>query len=159
LFRATADAAFSDDLRVWAFSYARAYVAGKPLMRDAGSLARGRDDVGRLRPENAVENFIRWDSERDEQPDRRPFIADCAGGNVELCHDVVDRLVSQLRQIPLGQVVRAVGSGVHELKVAPHTRDGIGCFPISTDKSLVQTNRDAFRHMHGQLIDLPPLQW
>jgi hypothetical protein len=40
--------------------------------------------------EYAIENFIRGYCDRDDQPDRRPFIADAEGGDVELRHDVVD---------------------------------------------------------------------
>src|SRR5258708_6285686 len=38
---------------------------------------------------------------------RRAFVADGDRGDIELCHDVVDRLVGQLGQVPLGEVVRA----------------------------------------------------
>ena len=82
-------------------------------MRDAGSLARGRDDVGRLCAEHAIENFIRGYRERDDQPDRRAFIADADGGDVELRHDVVDRLFGQLWKVPLSQVIPDLRSGVH----------------------------------------------
>lgn len=83
------------------------------MMRDACSLARGRDDVGRLCTEHAIENFIRGYRERDDQPDRRPFIADAERGDVELFHDVVDRLFGQLGKVPLGQVIPALRNGVH----------------------------------------------
>src|SRR5258708_4309158 len=98
-------------------------------MRDAGSLARGRDDVGRLRTEHAIQNFIRGYCERDDQPDRRTFIADAEGRDVEFRHDVVDRLFGQLGQVPLGQVVPDLPNGVHKPKVAGSGSDGIGCFP------------------------------
>jgi len=98
-------------------------------MRDAGSLARDRDDVGRLCTEHAVENFIRGYRECDDQPDRRAFIAHAEGGDVEFRHDVVDRLFGQLWEVPLGQVVADLRNGVHLLKVAVQPRCWNRVFP------------------------------
>jgi hypothetical protein len=112
-FHATSGAGFSDHSGQWFFSDPRADVGREPLMRDAGSLARGRDDVGRLCTEHTIQNFIRGYCDRDDQPDWRAFIADADRGDVEFRHDVVDRLFGQLWQVPLGQVVPDLRNGVH----------------------------------------------
>jgi hypothetical protein len=43
--------------------------------------------------EYAVQNFIRWYRERDDQPHGRAFVGDGDCGDVELRHDVIDRLL------------------------------------------------------------------
>jgi hypothetical protein len=100
-------------------------------MRKAGAVARRRDDVRRRCFENAVENFIRRDSERDEQAHPVAFAVNGAGGSVQLRHNVADRLFGQVGHVPLGKVASQPSGGVHELKVAMGGAGGIGCFPTA----------------------------
>lgn len=94
----------------------RADVARKALMGAAGALARCSDDFGRVRTENAVEDFVGRDRERDEQADRRALVADGGGRKVELGDDLVDGLLGQLGQIPLSQIMRRASRCVHTPK-------------------------------------------
>ena len=98
-------------------------------MRDTGSLACGRDYVGRICAEDAVQDFIGRYGECDNQAYRRALVADTAGGDVELAHDVVDRLFGQLGQVPLGEVVHHAGRVVHSEKVAVPGADWNRVFP------------------------------
>ena len=70
-------------------------------MRAACAPARRCDDIGRVRAEDAVEDFVGRDRKRDKQPDGRSFFADGGGGNVEFGDHLVNRLLGQLGQVPL----------------------------------------------------------
>ena len=100
-------------------------------MWDAGSLAGGRNDVGRLGAEHAIQDFIRGHRERDDQPDWRAFVADADGGDVELRHNVVDRLFGQLWQVPLCEVIPDLGNGVHQQKVVAQRQRWNRVFPYT----------------------------
>lgn len=52
----------------------RTDVAGEPLMWHACALARRRDDVGGAGVEDAIENFVRRNRERNEEPDWRALL-------------------------------------------------------------------------------------
>ena len=104
--------------------------SGETLVRYACPQARRGDDGRGLSVEDAVQHLVGGHGERDEQAHRRAFIADGRGGPIEPRDDVIDRLLGQFGQIPLRQIMRDVGSGVHVPTVYNESPDGIGCFPM-----------------------------
>lgn len=94
-------------------SDASAYLSTKSLRRDAGALTRHRDDVLRVGAEDAIQDFVRRYRHGEEEAHRSPLVADDRRRHVEFRDDLIDRLLGQLGQVPLSEVVRQIRSGIH----------------------------------------------
>jgi hypothetical protein len=96
-----------------ALSYSRPNIAGKPLVWQAGLVTGPGDEVQRVGTEYAVENFVFRHREGEKEPHRCAFFSEHRGGGVQSRDHVIDRLLRQLGQVPLGQVIRRLPGGVH----------------------------------------------
>jgi hypothetical protein len=120
-------------------------------VRGAGLHARPRHDVPRVGAEHAVEDLVGRHREGDEQTYRCALVSHGGGGSIEPRNDIVDRLLGQLRQVPLSEVARRFANGFHMRNVSCECRRGNRVFPYAFIKSAIAVQRLLTAHDAAEL--------